>query len=291
MAESLINTKRRINTISSTEKITKARKLVASVKYQRWKKRYVSNLEYAKEREETRYSALACLTEKDKKPETRLPHNESKKRLFIVRTSTLGLCGAYNYSIFKRLDPVLTEEDELLLIGTKGISHYQNRSYEKIEDYQDLRNRFSFGQVKHLRHQTIRLYKTGKYKEIHLVYTHYKNSLNFIPKDEILLPFSPNREEADNRKKDYPPILEPNKEEVLNRTIAHYLDSLRYQKLVESEISELCSRRNARETATDSAEQIRGELRIQYNKSRQNAITQEITEVVAGANAGKKKED
>ena len=291
MAESLINTKRRINTIRSTEMITKARKLVASVKYQRWKKRYTSNLDYQKARQEIRYTALSCLNEKDKLPDARVPHVEAKKRLFIIRTSTLGLCGAYNYNIFKRIDKELTEEDELLLIGSKGISHYTNKGYERKEDYSNLRNHFTFGQIKHLRHEIRNLYKTGKYKEVHLIYTHYKNSLNFIPQDETILPFKADQREIEKQKEAYPPIVEPDKREVISACILHYLDARLYQKLIESEISELCSRRNAMETATDSAEQIKGELRIQYNKSRQNAITQEITEVVAGANAGKRKED
>ncbi len=291
MAESLINTKRRINTIRSTEKITKARKLVASVKYQRWKKRYTSNLGYEKARQEIRYTAFGCLNEKDKLPDAMVSHKEAKKKLYIIRTSTLGLCGAYNYNVFKRIDKELTEDDELLLIGSKGISHYTNKNYERKEDYSNLRNHFTFGQVKHLRHEIVNLYRTGKYKEVHLVYTHYKNSLNFIPQDEIILPFKADKEEVEKRKEAYPPLIEPDKREVISTTVLHYLDARIYQKLIESEISELCSRRNAMETATDSAEQIRGELRIQYNKSRQNAITQEITEVVAGANVGKKKED
>ncbi len=291
MAESLINTKRRINTIRSTEKITKARKLVASVKYQRYKKRYTSNLDYEKAREEIRYTAFSWKDKKDPIPPLRQSYPHAEKRLFIIRTSTLGLCGSYNYAVFKRVDPMLDDKDELLLIGGKGVSHYKSFKGKTYLEYENLRNSFSFGQIKHLRHEIVSLYKTGRYKEIHFVYTAYKNSLTFLPRDEVILPLTLDREKLKEKKDIYPPLFEPDKNEVLLKTAAHYLDSFLYSRLLESELSELSSRRNAMENATDNAEEIENELRIRYNKRRQGAITQEITEIVAGANAGKKKED
>ena len=291
MPESLVNTKRRITTIRSTEKITKAMKLVASVKYQRWKKYFEENKAYITGMNQTMLRTLAGVDFYEAgKPNILTSYNKDKT-LYIVVTSTLGLCGAYNYNLFKTLDPVLKPQDELFFIGTKGLSHYNNKDFKKHTDYVDLLDNFTYSAVRRMRHQIVRLYKSQNYSKVVLVYTKYVNSLTFTPVLHQLLPLDPKLEGVDEVKKSLnPPIFEPDVQSVLEQILPHYIDASLYHKLIESELSELASRRNAMETATDAADKIQAQLQLEYNKARQNAITQEITEVVAGANAGKKKE-
>lgn len=291
MGESLVNTKRRIATIRSTEKITKAMKLVASVKYQRWKKMYDENQAYAIGMQNTMIRTLSGVDFSESSKPDILTSYPSEKTLYIIVTSTLGLCGAYNYNLFKAIDPVLKPGDELFLIGQKGYSHFNNKGYVINDKFINLLDQFTYSAVRRMRHEILRLYKTKNYSKVVLVYTEYKNSLTFTPCLHTLVPIDPKAEGSDAKEDLMAPVLEPNAEEVLKQILPHYLDASIYHKLMESEISELASRRNAMETATDAADKIQSQLQLEYNKARQNAITQEITEVVAGANAGKKNDE
>lgn len=286
MPESLVNTKRRINTIRSTMKITKAMKLVASVKYQRWKRMYDENAAYTIEMQNALERTLASIDFSDvSKPDLLSGFENTEKNLYIIVTSSLGLCGSYNYNLFKEIDPQLKEGDELFLLGQKGLVHYQNKSYKLYTDYLDIQEKFTYSAVRRMRHEIIRLYRKEKYAKVVLVYTQYKNSITFIPTLKTILPLS--YEEKEKQDESDQPLFEPDAKEVLLTLIPHSIDASLYHRLIESQLSELASRRNAMETATDSADKIQAKLQLEYNKARQTAITQEITEIVAGANAGK----
>ena len=123
-------------------------------------------------------------------------------------------------------------------------------------------------------------YLKGTYKEIHLIYTAYKNSLTFHPVDYTVLPLK-----IENTVKEaYPPIMEPNQEAVLNALVPIYLKNSVYAKFLESEVCEQAARSNAMENATKNAEELLENLQIEFNKARQGAITQEITEIVGASN-------
>lgn len=290
MAESLVNTRRRIATIKSTEKITKAMKLVATVKYQRWRRYYDESRPYSSQMQRMLITTLESVPFEELSSNPYIKESEGEKTLYILVTSSLGLCGAYNYSLFKTLDPILKEGDGLYLIGTKGYTHYKNKEIEINEEYIHLLEEFRMSRVRRLRHSIVRDYKSGKYQKVVLVYTQYKNSMTFLPSLHTLLPLDVEALSLRKDSYDYEPLFEPDLQTVLENVITYSIDSQIYQRLIESELSELASRRNAMETATDAADKIVKQLQLQYNKSRQNAITQEITEVVAGANAGKKEE-
>ncbi|MBQ8143087.1 MAG: ATP synthase F1 subunit gamma [Bacilli bacterium] len=290
MAESLVNTRRRIATIKSTEKITKAMKLVATVKYQRWRRYYDESRPYSSQMQRMLITTLESVPFEELSSNPYIKESEGEKTLYILVTSSLGLCGAYNYSLFKTLDPILKEGDGLYLIGTKGYTHYKNKEVEINEEYIHLLEEFRMSRVRRLRHSIVRDYKSGKYQKVVLVYTQYKNSMTFLPSLHTLLPLDVEALSLRKDSYDYEPLFEPDLNTVLENVITYSIDSQIYQRLIESELSELASRRNAMETATDAADKIVKQLQLQYNKSRQNAITQEITEVVAGANAGKKEE-
>ena len=286
MSESLIETKRRIVTIESTKKITKAMKLVSSVKFQRWKKLLDENkLYYSKMQNVMKKTASAIDTNKNNFSQYLTPFDQDRV-LYVVISSTLGLCGSYNYNVFRKLDPLIKKDDEIVIIGNKGQIHYKNYQNKIYDNFISIYDDFNYDQVKTLRHFLFRIYRENKYKSISLVYTHYKNSLSFEPE---IIPIAPldieNFKSESDSNIGYPPLFEPNVIEVADLIFPHYADSLLYMKLIESELSEQASRRNAMESATDNADELLDNLKIVYNKSRQAAITQEITEVVAGSNA------
>ncbi|MFA6829759.1 MAG: ATP synthase F1 subunit gamma [Bacilli bacterium] len=291
MSESLIGTRRRIQTVQSTEKITKAMKLVASVKYQKWKKTYEQSLPFATEMKETMLRTISSVDLSRTRLSQYLTSFSDERTLYVIVTSSLGLCGSYNYNIYRAIDPILKPEDEIVVIGQKGYIHYHNGKNKVYSDYAGLFETFTYDNVRAIRHFLFRLYREEKYKAIKLVYTHYKNSMTFVPTIETLAPMDVDSLLKEAKKLESSPIFEPNPNAVADLILPHYADSEMYLKLIESQLSEQASRRNAMETATDNADDMLSTLQIEYNKMRQTAITQEITEVVAGANAGKDKED
>lgn len=199
--------------------------------------------------------------------------------LYIVVTSSLGLCGGYNYNVFKFLNNKIKPEDKIIILGTKGLVKYSHTDLNLDEDYVSLLDKFDSYASRNLKDKIINEYKTGKYSEVRLITTEYKNSLTFIPNDIRILPF----ENKDNKTNDNI-MFDPNKEEVLSLLIPKYLDVLIYGKLTEAIVCEYASRRNAMDTATDNGEELSQKLMLEYNKARQQAITQEITEISSAAN-------
>ena len=278
MSQGLTKTKRRIQSISSTKKITKAMELVATVKLKRWKTNMENIVSYLNEMEKV---ILSCV---DEEPSESIPeflkYEKAEGNLYIVVTSTLGLCGGYNYNVFKFLNDKLTPSDKILVVGTKGFSKLSKEDLQVDDEYISFLDKFDYSKVDNLRKNLLELYSSGKYKKVLLVSTTYKNSLTFEPKEMQILPLEDLSKDDD----ELDIIFEPNKEEVLSLMIPKYLNTLLYGKLTEAMVCEQASRRNAMDSANDNAEELLGKLQIEYNKARQAAITQEITEVVGGAN-------
>ena len=136
--------------------------------------------------------------------------------------------------------------------------------------------------MNHLSSYIINEYINGKYHEIHLIYSEYRNSLIFVPKIFTILPLGHREIEEPLG---YGPILEPTPQELVDTIMPIYLKTVLNSKILESEVCEQAARSNAMENATDNAQEILDELQIQFNKARQGAITQEITEIVGAANA------
>ena len=283
MPASLIETKRRIVTIQSTEKITKAMKLVSSVKFQKWKKMYDENSNYTSKMRDIFIRTYLGVDLKQNSLNRYLKSFSQTKNLYVVVSSTLGLCGSYNYNVFKKLDSILKKEDEILVIGQKGLLHYRNYSNKIYDTFVNLFDNFSYNNVKLLRHYLFNIYKDQTYHSISLCYTNYKNSINFSPVIETFAPFTISFIENEG-KESYPPIFAPNAETVCNLIFPYYADSLLYNRLISAALSEHASRRNAMESASKNANDIVSDLILVYNKSRQEQITQEITEVASAAN-------
>lgn len=279
MAQELANTKKRIQSVNSTLKITKAMELVANAKLKRWKNKMENITQYLLEMSDIISTCAGSYDPFNMSIDELKKYKNTSSKLYIVVTSSLGLCGGYNYNVFKFLNNKIKPEDKVIILGTKGLIKYSHTDLNLNEDYVSLLDKFDSYASRNLIDKIINEYKTGKYNEVRLIVTEYKNSLTFIPNDIKILPFeNKNNTINDNI------IFDPNKEEVLSLLIPKYLDVLMYGKLTEAIVCEHASRRNAMDTATDNGEELSQKLMLEYNKARQQAITQEITEISSAAN-------
>ena len=283
MSLGLNKTKRRIASVKSTQKITKAMGMIASVKLKRCKDRFDASELY---RDRVRELISKCFYYA-KNPSKRFTQAKegAKGTLFIVITSNLGLCAGYNSNLLKYartlIDP---NNDDLLLVGEKGKHHFgrDEAFQESIVNLGDIGLGASYRECFKFAFELMRIWEKSRYEKIELIYTHYVNSLRFEPASARLLPISPEVELPDYEAY-CPPIIEPKAEQVLNRLLPYYLAGSFYNYLSESELSEQSARRMAMDNANDNADELLDKLTIEYNKARQTAITQEIVEVVSGS--------
>ncbi len=281
MAMSLQQTKSRIKSVASTMKITKAMELVATAKLKTAKD---LNAKVTPYRNEVFEIVSYCVENVDKKINRYLNFNEkSDKKLFVIINSNLGLCGGYNINMEKFLATLINKEkDEIVLIGNKISGYLNNNNYiiNRIIDlpYLSIKENVS----KELTHYLIHEFDLGKYHSVYLLSTEFVNSLTFSPKSTQLLPLA----NIKNTKKMNKELLfEPSPEEVLENLIPFYITTALKTLMLESMLCEQASRRTAMETANDNAEELQEKLLLEFNKSRQASITQEITEISGSANA------
>ena len=279
MSQEITKIKKRIGSVSGALKVTSAMKLVSTVKLKKWKNKMLANREYAESLKDVADSVLR-FAKKAKTP-FNVENELTDKNLYVIVSSTLGLCGSYNNNIFKLADVSLKEKDDAIILGNKGIAHFEDGNFTHIEGFEEYSSIENTSLVNTLTNYIISEYLKGKYHEIHLIYSEYKNSLVFLPKDFKVLPLVKTETDELN----LGPILEPDEKTLVENLVPIYIKTIVYSKLLESEVCEQAARCNAMENATNNAKDLLDELRIEFNKARQGAITQEITEIVSAANA------
>lgn len=282
MSQQINRIKQRIKTVNGALKVTSAMKLVSSVKLKKWKNKMFINRFYSSEIERIT-SGVLRFAKKVKNPLIH-PTSETKnnKNLYIIVSSTLGLCGAYNTNIFKIAEVSLKSNDEAIILGKKGLSHFKDGKFTLIEDFSSYHSISDQAIIRQLTNFVIGNFTSGRYQEIHLIYSSFKNSFVFLAKDVIILPV---KKPVENSELEFSPILEPTPQKLVDSLLPLYLKSIIFSKLLESEVCEHAARRNAMENATENAEDLLDNLHIEFNKARQASITQEITEIVASAKA------
>ena len=279
MSQNVTKIKSRIKSVTGAYKVTSAMKLVSTVKLKQWRNKMLANKDYNQELSEV--VELLLLSQKKVNSVFMQPNEGVEKKLYIVISSTLGLCGSYNNNIFKVSDAQITENDEAIILGGKGATHYQNGEFKIIEGYEEFSSLIDNELVDKISKFIIDEYKEKNYSEIHIIYSEYKNSLIFLAKDYQLLPFKYEVEENN----DFPPIMEPNVKVLVEELIPFYIKTNIYSKFLESAVCEQGARSNAMESATNNAKDLLDELKIEFNKARQGAITQEIIEIVSASRA------
>lgn len=279
MSQEVTKIKKRISSVNGALKVTSAMKLVSTVKLQKWRNKMLANRDYANSLKEAADQVLA-FAKKAKTP-FNVVNEGTDKNLYVVVSSTLGLCGSYNSNIFRLADVTLKEKDDAIILGNKGMMHFEDGTFTKISGFEEYNSIQNSGIINSITSFIISEYLKGSYHEIHLIYSEYKNSLVFTPKDLKILPL----EQVDTDTNGFGPILEPDEESLVEQLVPIYLKTIVHSKLLESEVCEQAARCNAMDNATNNAKELLDELQIEFNKARQGAITQEITEIVSAANA------
>ena len=283
---SMRDIKRRKGSIQSTQQITKAMKLVSTVKLQRAKQRAEQSKAYFNCMYETVTSMLAR-TGGLNHPYLRA--GQSGKKAVVVITSNRGLAGGYNSNIIKLITKgdFRKEDLEIYAIGKKGKDALQRGGYHIVADDPDIIEEPSYVDAMAITDQLLKSYADGEVGEIYLAYTGFKNTVVHEPSLLKLLPVVAETEGESAQSTGSRAMMnfEPEDEEALNMIIPKYVTSLIYGGLVEAAASENGARMQAMDSATSNAEEMIDQLSLMYNRARQGSITQELTEIIAGANA------
>ncbi|HAJ16031.1 ATP synthase F1 subunit gamma [Sharpea azabuensis] len=285
MAGQMQAIKRRIKSIDSTRKITKAMMLVASSKLMKTRKQMDNMKPYYSQVKDTCAEILASAQGDVDSPY--LVRNSVGRDVVIVISSSLGLCGGYNANIFKTVEKEVKKDDLVYVIGHKGESYMRSHTSNDLNsDYVELNSSLDFRQIVRLTNHLLDGYKNKEIKTIRIIYTEFVNNLTFTPRVVELLPVSQEDLKGEEKQGVHKQTLfEPSPEAVLDSLIPMYLQAVIYGYLIESVTSENASRRTSMENATDNADDLTEQLQLKYNQARQSAITNEVSEIIAGANA------
>ena len=269
--------KSRIKSVNATKKITGAMELISSAKLQKSRNFMLKNREY----NDVLVQTVNEILNGDIDAESEfLKKKDNPLKAIIVFCSDLGLCGGYNINIFKLVQSIANKDDYLFVIGTKQYTNFK-KNFNVMNSVINSDN-LSYNELKKITDQAIEMYKDNKVGEIKVVYTNFINNVTFNAKEETIIPC---KVETVEKKSSVETLLEPNADKILEHLIPMMIESSVYAKWMEAKTSEQGSRRFAMENATDNAEELNDKLLLAYNQARQSAITQEITEIVGGANA------
>ena len=272
--------KRRRGSIQSTQQITKAMKLVATVKLQKARQRAENSKAYFQYMYKTVTSMLAK-TESREHPY--LKGGNSSNVGIVLITSDRGLAGGYNSNVAKMVlgSGYAKENVRLYTVGKKGADILSRKGYQIVENYLDVIEEPSYEDAKKIGNRLLEDYLNGEIGEIYVAYTEFKNTMVHIPKMIKLLPVEQGEAEEDATLMNF----EPSEEAAISLLIPKYVTSMLYGAFTEAVASENGARMQAMDSATNNAEEIIRDLELKYNRARQGAITQELTEIIAGADA------
>ena len=274
----------RISSVSSTMQITNAMKMVSAAKLKKAQDSITATLPYSNKLSELVKNISASIDSVDSNP--LFVSREVRKTLIIVITSNKGLCGGFNSNVIKEVYNISSEygsnKPDLLTIGKKG-DDILKKKFNVISSHNDLFEQFSYLNVKSIASKIMQLYTDEKYDEVILVYNHFKNAATQIITKEQFLPISKNTDDNVSSSGDY--IFEPNREKILEELIPKTLSIQLFKSISDSIAGEHGARMTAMHKATDNASELRDQLKLTYNKARQTAITNEILEIVGGAEA------
>ena len=274
----------RISSVSSTMQITNAMKMVSAAKLKKAQDSITATLPYSNKLSELIKSISASLDSAESNP--LFEKREIKKPLLIVITSNKGLCGGFNSNIIKEVYSLAsnygTNTPDLLTIGKKG-NDILSKKLNVISSHKEVYDNFSYSVVKEIADDVMKRFEHEEYDEVVLVYNHFKNAATQIITKEQYLPILDNPETNASVSGDY--IFEPNRVKILDELIPKSLAIQLFKAISDSIAGEHGARMTAMHKATDNASELRDDLKLTYNKARQTAITNEILEIVGGAEA------
>ncbi len=275
----------RIKSVKSIQQVTGAMKMVAAAKMRRAQENMEKSRPYS-----SRLAELLnmLIPEIDRSLMPELNVREVKKTLFVVVTADRGMAGAFNTNVLreahKAIDKAGQEKSEIICIGKKSVGYFKNRNYPIAVEYIDFWNDLEYSHAMKIGDEIISRYINGEVDQVQVVYNRFVNVARQEIRNETFLPMSYDSEAKDS---DYNPerLFEPSKEAVVKTIIPRYLNTQMWQFLLESNASEQAARMLAMENATSNANDMIKDLKLQFNKARQTAITTEMLEIVSGAEA------
>ncbi|CAM4281821.1 ATP synthase F1 subunit gamma [Paenibacillus typhae] len=286
MARSMRDIKRQIKSVQNTRQITKAMEMVAASKLRKAQEKAEAARPYSEKLKEV-VTNIAAATQDVTHP--MLVSRPVKKTAYLIVTSDRGLAGGYNANILRKLTMLLAEKhkskDEyaLFVIGRKGRDFLRRREYPIVEEVTEMSDSPKFSDIKSIAYSAVQQFETGVYDELYICYNRFVNAISQVPTVDRLLPMDAVSGGHHEASANYE--YEPSPEGVLGVLLPKYAETLIYSAVLDGKASELGAKMTAMGSATKNASKMIGELRLTYNRARQAAITQEITEIVAGANA------
>jgi F-type H+-transporting ATPase subunit gamma len=286
--------RRRIASVQNTSKITKAMEMVAAARLRRAQQRIESLRPYALNMMEF-IGQLARYLQLDLSAHPLLrAHPQVRKVAIIALTADRGLCGAFNSNIIRRalelVDRYTAEgvESDLMVMGRKGVSTVRFQKYKLDKAYLDVTERTAFLEAQALTNGVIRRYTSDVIDRVHLVFNHFKSPIEQYVTDQVILPIQEETmglgaSEGTGQHMDF--LFEPSAEEILADLLPSYVEITIYRAILEGMASEHGARMTAMRAASEAADEMIDDLTLVMNRVRQASITQEILEVVAGADA------
>jgi F-type H+-transporting ATPase subunit gamma len=279
--------KQRINSVMSTQQITKAMKMVSAAKLRRAQEKIVQMRPYSQKLTAI-LNNVSAASEGDSDI-VFATKRELKKVLLVPVTSDKGLCGAFNTNILKATNTAIKEQFEgaeitILPLGKKAYEYFKKSNYTVIDTYFGVFQQLNFDVVKEAASYAMDGFLSAEYDQVVLVFNEFKNVATQVVRVEQFLPMAPQENEEGNATEtDY--LLEPSRTYIIEELVPISLRIQFYKAVLESNASEHGARMTAMDKATENAGELLKELKLMYNRTRQAAITNEILEIVAGANA------
>ena len=274
----------RIKSIKSIQQVTGAMKMVAAAKMRRAQE----NMERARPYSSRLAELLDDLIPNiDRSAMPELVVREVKKTLFVVVTADRGMAGAFNTNVLKEahkaIDEIGQENVDIICIGKKAFGYFKHRNFPIVSQYVDFWSDLTYSDAMTLGNEIITRYISGEVDQVNVIYNRFINVARQEIKNEIFLPISNNTESKESYRPEK--LFEPSKKAVVKSIIPRYLNTQIWQYLLESNASEQAARMLAMENATSNAQDLIKDLKLQFNKARQSAITTEMLEIVSGAEA------
>lgn len=294
MAENVQDIKRRIKSVNSTKQITHAMEMVASAKLRKSRELAENRYPYF----ESMILSMGRIVERTGNTKNVfMNQREVKKTAYIVITGDKGLAGGYNVNVAKKVEEHVKDKANAVIyaVGTRGRDHFRNRDYKIQEEFLGISEHPDFFKAREITALVMAAFKNEEFDEVYLVYTRFLSTISQHPYMMQLLPLEaedlkPIKKEkvveVAETKKDLTGMLyEPDPETLLDYLIPNYVANTLYGAMIESAASEQGARRTAMESATTNANDMIDALTLKFNRVRQAAITQEISEIVSGAEA------
>ena len=279
----------RMKAIQQTLQVTKAMDLISTAKLRKGRRVLLDSEPYFTRIQKSMYDILSCANMGNSKF-FKTPENDNARTAIVVITSDKGLAGGYNANVIRKANELCenVKNPALILIGEIGYRHFIHSNWLIMERYSFKSRLPTLEEAKEIAEYIIPQYLWGIFDEVHIVYTHMYSSIKLLPNERQLLPLNEQKmqeefEKTSGKRAELHFEFWPSKEEVFNWLVPMYIKGNIYGCLVESYASEQSARMSAMNEASKSAEEMLDALQTNYNRIRQSNITQEITEIVGGA--------